>query len=153
MIPPACPASFPSLASLATPAPPGFVEDNATLLWVMFGVSAVSIVLVLLLLPRMVARLPADYFAKERPKRSGPRGAGWWVKRIGKNVLGVLFLGAGVAMLFLPGQGVLTLLVGLFLVDFPGKHALERWIVRRKRVKKMLDRMRAKRGQPPLRLD
>ncbi|MFB3064894.1 MAG: PGPGW domain-containing protein [Planctomycetota bacterium] len=49
----------------------------------------------------------------------------------GKNLLAVVLVVAGVAMLFLPGQGILTILVGLGLLSVPGKRKLELWIVRR----------------------
>lgn len=125
------------------------LEVSATLVWWMGGVSVASLVLLLLLLPPVVSRLPADYFVKKRgeQRRTGARS---WLAFIGKNALGVLFLIAGVAMLVLPGQGVLTVLVGLLLVDFPGKRKLELKLVRRPRVLKFLNRMREKRGKPAL---
>jgi MFS family permease len=124
--------------------PSDWLSENQTLVWVLAGVSVASLVLAFLLLPRIVAKLPADHFKdKKRKKREG--GLGW---RIGKNLLGVVFLALGVLLLFLPGQGLLTLLVGVMLVDFPGKHALERWIVMRPGIRKFLNRMRTKRGQP-----
>jgi 4-hydroxybenzoate polyprenyltransferase len=130
-----------------------WVERNTIVVWVLLGVSIVSVALVALLLPGMVARLPADYFASSRQAPRERPSASGWVKRIGKNVLGFVFLLAGIAMVLLPGQGVLTILIGVFLLDFPGKHAMERWIVRRKKIKALLDRMREKRGQPPLQVD
>jgi hypothetical protein len=130
-----------------------WVERNTIVVWVMLGVSIVSVALVALLLPGMVARLPADYFASSRQTPRERPSAFGWAKRIGKNVLGFVFLLAGIAMVLLPGQGVLTILIGVFLLDFPGKHAMERWIVRRKKIKALLDRMREKRGQPPLQVD
>jgi len=69
-----------------------------------------------------------------------------------KNVVGWLLVGAGVAMLVLPGQGILTLLVGLTLVNFPGKRDLELWLVRRVPVRRALDWIRRRAGRPPLQL-
>ena len=60
---------------------------------------------------------------------------------------------AGLAMLVLPGQGLLTILIGLMLLDFPGKRRLERRIVARPAILAMLNRMRARRGRDPLRVD
>jgi hypothetical protein len=48
------------------------------------------------------------------------------------NAAGSLFIVAGIAMLVLPGQGVITIVVGLLLIDFPGKFRLERWLARRR---------------------
>ena len=41
---------------------------------------------------------------------------------IGKNLLGVFFVLIGIAMLVLPGQGILTIIAGMMLLDFPGRH-------------------------------
>lgn len=65
-------------------------------------------------------------------------------------MLGSFLVLAGVVMLFTPGQGVLTLLLGLSLVDFPGKRTLERRIVQRPTVLKLVNHMRAKADRPPL---
>ncbi len=56
-------------------------------------------------------------------------------------------------MLLLPGQGVLTILIGLMLLNFPGKRGLERRIVGRPIILKLLNRMRVKRDLPPLNFD
>ncbi|MGK0301068.1 MAG: hypothetical protein ACI89X_001942, partial [Planctomycetota bacterium] len=116
-------------------------------------VSLASLVLCAVLLPVIVLRLPADYFASARDDQAPPRAAMAWLLRISKNVLGVVFLLAGIAMLLLPGQGVLTILIGLMLVNFPGKRSLERRIVGRPSILKLLNGMRAKRDLPPLIVD
>jgi hypothetical protein len=105
------------------------------------------------LLPAMVLRLPADCFASSRDEQPVPRTACAWLLRIAKNALGLVFLLAGIAMLLLPGQGVLTILIGLMLLNFPGKRGLERRIVGRPIILKLLNRMRVKRDLPPLNVD
>ena len=47
------------------------------------------------------------------------------------------------------GQGLLTLLVGLLLMNFPGKYQLERWLVGRPGVLAALDWLRQRKGEPP----
>ncbi len=69
---------------------------------------------------------------------------------IGKNLLGGLLIVAGLIMLVTPGQGVLSILLGLVLVDVPGKRKVERKIIERKSVLKVVNRLRARAGQPPL---
>jgi hypothetical protein len=69
---------------------------------------------------------------------------------IGKNSLGYLLLLGGILMLFLPGQGILTMVTGLMLIDYPGKFRLERKIVNRPTILKSLNWLRAKAKQPPL---
>jgi len=56
-------------------------------------------------------------------------------------------------MLLLPGQGLLTILIGLLLLDFPGKRALELRLLRRPALRGFLDRMRQRRGVPPFVLE
>lgn len=116
-------------------------------------VSAVLFFSTLLLLPWLVTRLPVDYFVKplDRRARLFP-SLPWlgWAVRIAKNLVGLVLLLAGVAMLFLPGQGVLTIVVALVLLEFPGKRRLERRLVRKPRVLAALNRLRARVGVAPL---
>ena len=46
-----------------------------------------------------------------------------------KNLLGATLVLAGLLMLFLPGQGVITLLAGLMIMNYPGKFVLEPWLI------------------------
>jgi hypothetical protein len=55
-------------------------------------------------------------------------------------------------MLFTPGQGILTILAGLLLMNFPGKYRLERWLVQRPGVLSSLNWLRTRRGKAPFRL-
>jgi len=67
-----------------------------------------------------------------------------------KNIVGVILLAVGIAQLFLPGQGIVTILLSLSLLDFPGKRALERKIVGRPMVLRAINALRAKHGRAPL---
>jgi len=105
------------------------------------------------LLPRVVARLPEDHFLRSAEERRAARRS-WAPRRLAwvalRNLLGAALLLAGMAMLFLPGQGLLTVLIGLLVMDFPGKFALERSLVRRPAVLRTLNRLRRRAGRPPL---
>ncbi|MFC1642902.1 PGPGW domain-containing protein [Myxococcota bacterium] len=104
----------------------------------------------LFLLPFCLARIPADYFQANRRQRLP--GRSWWLARLSKNLLGLCILGLGIIMLVLPGQGLLTIMVGLWLVDFPGKYRLERHIVCLPGALRAINHLRARAGQPPLRV-
>lgn len=109
----------------------------------------------LLLVPLVIVRMPSDYFlAKEPPPDSFRRRHPVLslVARMAKNVAGVGLVAIGLALLVLPGQGLLTILLGLVLVDFPGKRRLELRIVRRPRVHGAIDRMRRWFDRPALEL-
>ncbi len=68
----------------------------------------------------------------------------------GKNALGYLFVLMGIAMLVLPGQGILTIMIGVTLLDFPGKYRLERWLVSRRPVLRSINWLRRCAGREPL---
>ncbi len=57
---------------------------------------------------------------------------------------------AGLAMLVLPGQGLLTLALAVLLLDLPGKQKLEARILRSPRLFKLINRLRQRCGRPPL---
>jgi len=123
--------------------------------WIVIA-SSVMFGLALLAVPPLVIRIPADYFA--HPHRSGadyPRRHSWfrWIWLILKNVLGVGFLFFGALMLVLPGQGILTVLIAITMLDFPGKFRLQRWVVSRKGVLDSINWVRKRRGKDPLVLE
>ena len=72
--------------------------------------------------------------------------------RVLRNVLGVVFVLMGVVMLFTPGQGILSVLVGLGLLEFPGKRRVELAIARRSPVRRSIEWIRDRAGSPPLEL-
>ncbi len=105
----------------------------------------------------VLVKLPANYFhsshAREFLTERHPvlRMVGIVVK----NILGLVLVGAGIVMSLpgVPGQGVLTILLGIMLLDFPGKRNLEARIVRRPRVFQAINGVRARFDKPPLYLD
>jgi len=116
--------------------------------------SAVTFVASLIGVPFFLSRLPQDYFSRrERVELGIPEGPrpGWRIAlRVLRNALGWALLLLGALMLVLPGQGLLTLLVGLMLVDFPGKYRLERWLIARPSVLRPINALRRRAGRPPL---
>jgi hypothetical protein len=108
----------------------------------------------LIAIPVIVVRLPEDYFVQRR-KVSQNRSLFyyfmWSIFTVLKNGIGFLFLAAGIAMLFLPGQGLITILIGLSLLDFPGKHTLQDYFVRVSSVQKTMNWIRKKYGRSYLR--
>ncbi len=119
----------------------------------LLAASLASLVVAALLLPLFVARIPPDYFSHPHRHRLSARARHPLVLLLLaaiKNLLGALFLLAGVVMLFTPGQGLLTMLVGLLLMNYPGKYRLERWLVTRPKVLQALNWIRARTGHPPL---
>lgn len=122
-----------------------WVQSHDTLLWWLAAASVVMFFGTLLLLPAIVVRIPEDYFTNDE-RRALPFGRTHPVIRAvllaAKNVLGVIFILAGLVMLLTPGQGLLCLVIGVMLLDFPGKFRLERWVVRRRSVHRAINWMR-----------
>ncbi len=106
----------------------------------------------LVAIPIILMRLPADYFdvRKPRPWMENHHPMLRLVGHLVKNVVGAIFLFAGFLMLLLPGQGVLTMLIGLSLIEFPGKRKLEAKIVGQSTVLSTINALRAKFDKPPL---
>jgi hypothetical protein len=103
----------------------------------------------------IVVRMPSDYF--RRPIREStwlegyPRTVRVTLHTL-KNILGVLLVlvGLGLSLPLVPGPGVVTILVGLSLTDFPGKRKLEQWLVGKRMVLAPLNWLRARWKRPPL---
>ena len=130
-------------------------RSHSVLLWWLSAASVLMFVGSLVAIPWLVIRIPTDYFLRQR------HYADHWRPRhpvlrivfhVVKNLIGSLLILAGVIMLFTPGQGVLTILVGLLFLDFPGKFAMERWLIGHPPVFRAANWIRAKAGHPPLEL-
>ncbi|HVS01498.1 MAG TPA: VanZ family protein [Thermoanaerobaculia bacterium] len=103
-------------------------------------------------------KLPAAYFLGEEPPKplwADEHPVVRWTGRILKNLAGLVAVALGLvlAMPGVPGPGLLTILLGVMLLDFPGKRRLERWIIRRQAVRGFVDRVRCRYGKPPLVLE
>jgi hypothetical protein len=101
----------------------------------------------------VLKRLPADYFVNPDARRPIDRHPVLKVVLcVARNAFGyfLIVLGAILSLPGVPGQGLLTIFMGVMLIDFPGKHRLERWLVTRRIILAGVNRMRARAGQPPL---
>ena len=114
-----------------------------------------SVILSALLVGIVVVKVPANYFSPNYQRDFLPNSPWFtrWGAVVAKNIAGVILVLAGVVMLIGPGQGVLTILIGLILIDIPGKRPFEAKIIERPAVRNAIDKLRAKYGKPPLVLD
>ena len=102
----------------------------------------------------VLVRLPATFFhpSHDRDILVDKHHVIRWVGIIIKNVIGLVLLLAGIVMAVpgVPGPGVLTILFGIALLDFPGKRRLEYKIVSRPKVFQAINTLRRKFDRPPL---
>jgi hypothetical protein len=130
-----------------------WAKSHQALVWWIFAGSIAFVLLTPLAAAWAIVRLPVDYFTQRKRKPLST-----WEERpvlrplflVAKNLLGLVFIIAGIAMLILPGQGLLTMLVGVVLVDFPGKFRLQRWMATRPPVWRSLNWLRKRAHRPEL---
>lgn len=118
------------------------------LLSLSFSFASIAIVMV---------KIPANYFSSHYVQDFLP-GSPWivrWGAVVAKNIFGFFLVGLGIILSLpgVPGQGVLTILLGLIMLDIPGKRPIESWIIKRPAVLSVINKFRAKYDKPPLVLD
>ncbi|MEA3468793.1 MAG: PGPGW domain-containing protein, partial [Thermodesulfobacteriota bacterium] len=86
-------------------------------------VSTITFFLSLLIIPWIVCKLDDHFFLHlhEHKKMEDQHPVMFILLRILRYSFGAILLLAGILMLFLPGQGLLTIILGISLLDFPGK--------------------------------
>lgn len=115
--------------------------------------SLVMLVVTIVAMPAAIMKLPQDYFISEqrKPARESRQHPFFWSIVSGlKNLVGLILIVAGLVMLVLPGQGTVTILIGLAISNFPGKFAIERRIACQPAVGKTLNKIREWTNTPPL---
>jgi len=92
---------------------------------------------------RFIVNAPPDYFVRPPPRRTA-------TARVLRVLIGVPIVLAGVAMLVLPGQGVLTIVLGLLVLDLPIQRRVAKWLVAKPAVYRTISAWRSAAGRPPL---
>jgi len=105
----------------------------------------------------ILVKIPANHFSKSRKTKfwAGPRPWLHAAKVIGKNIGGVLLVALGVVLSLpgVPGQGLLTVLLGIMLLDFPGRHRLEQKLLSKPSILNSINKLRDRFGKKPLELN
>ena len=121
------------------------------------GRFAISFTISLALVSFVLVKLPANYFHSSHARE-------FWIDRhrairlsglVLKNFIGLLMIALGIIMSLpgVPGQGILTILLGLVMLDIPGKRPLETRLVKQPKVLHSINSLRGRFGKPPLILD
>ncbi|HEY2413097.1 MAG TPA: hypothetical protein VGI40_12685 [Pirellulaceae bacterium] len=100
----------------------------------------------------LIIALPPTYFRDDRHLWIDRHPLLRWLGILAKNLLGVAIIALGILLSLpgIPGQGLLTIAIGVMLVDFPGKHRLIQGFVGRPGVLAGLNRVRRAFKRPPL---
>lgn len=132
-----------------------WMESNQTLIGWLGAASFTMLILGLVIVPILVVRMQPDYFLENRNEERSMRER-HPVMRFStiflKNLAGGILVIGGIllSLPLVPGQGLLTVLIGLAVMDFPGKRKLEIWLIRRKPVAWTISKLREKAKRPPL---
>ena len=114
-----------------------------------FGIFVFSLVTI----KWLVALIPEDYFVmKSGSKFRSKRPYLWLITAVVKNLVGYTLILGGIIMLFVPGQGLFTIFIGLILSNYPGKYYVERRIVAMPKILNTVNWLRKKTDKPPLKI-
>ncbi|MEM7147625.1 MAG: PGPGW domain-containing protein [Verrucomicrobiota bacterium] len=132
-----------------------WLSDNQALLTWLGGASVFMLIGSLVITGVVIVRMNEDYFLPERDADQSfaeLHPVLRWTGLILKNIAGLILLIAGTVMVFIPGQGLIVMFIGLMLMNFPGKRKLELGLIRRAPVSRAINWLRAKANRPPLNL-
>lgn len=132
---------------------------NLTLMQVLFGVGIflLSLAISFGAIALVMVKIPAEYFSSNYNPQF-MTGKPWmvrWGAVILKNILGAFLVLLGIALSLpgVPGQGFLTILLGIIMLDIPGKRPIEARIIKRPSVRDAINKLRKRYNKPPLILD
>jgi len=133
----------------------GLITWKSVLLGVLLFL--VTFALSLAVVSFIMVKIPPDYFRKDKPRDlwADKTPVVRFLGIFAKNLLGILLVALGIVMSIpgVPGQGILTILLGIMLLDFPGKRDLEHRLVSRPRVLHAINKLRHRFGKDSLVLD
>ena len=111
--------------------------------------SIIFFIVSIIFIPKIIARIPSDYFiVRSSAPVPSTASVGRLILSILRNIIGSFLIFCGLVMLITPGQGILTILAGLFILDFPGKFKLELYLIKKPSILKTLNWIRHKQNVP-----
>lgn len=148
-----------------------YYNDIATYLTNTFGANFIFWIVVLtttvsiayfVVITYFITQMDKQYFLRRKisqgeainqPRLTSMNRSVACVVKIAKIILGIVLLVCGILMLVLPGQGLITILIGLSLLPFPGKDKMEQRILARNSVRSTLNWIRLKAKKEPFIFD
>ena len=131
-----------------------YLSENIVDIFFILGISSIAILVISALsISYFIKKIPYDYFLNDKrgiPDYKNKNPVFWIITLALKNIIGYCLIMGGILMLVLPGQGLLTILVGLMLSDYPGKFKLEKRIIKTNLILKTINWYRNKSNIPPI---
>ena len=131
-----------------------YLPENLTDIFFILGITSfVVLIISALSIGYFIKQIPYDYFLNDKRGVSDYKNKNpifWIITLALKNIVGYCLIIGGILMLILPGQGLLTIFVGLMLSDYPGKFKLERRIIKTHLILKTINWYRIKSNIPPI---
>ena len=131
-----------------------YLPENLNDIFFILGISSVAVLIISALsIGYFIKQIPYDYFLNDKRGVSDYKNKNpiFWILTLAlKNIIGYCLIIGGILMLVLPGQGLLTIFVGLMLSDYPGKFKLERRIIKTRLILKTINWYRIKSNIPPI---
>jgi len=132
-----------------------WIKQRDTLFAWIGSLSLVILIISVIAVPMIIRRLPSDYFLENSEGAEAIRDEHPVLRilfLILKNLVGGILVIGGIIMFVTPGQGLLTVVIGLLLMDFPGKRRLEVRLVCFGPLNKAVNWIRRRAHQPPFEL-
>lgn len=124
-----------------------WISDNYRVIQWVGLVSVLLFFLSLFILRCVIVRLPDDYFVIDSPASNKHSGNLIDLAlRVAKNLFGFLLIICGIILLVIPGQGLVTIVLGAWIIDLPWIIKIKRKFVYSRLVKRALNWIRSKNG-------
>lgn len=132
-----------------------WLENNSYILFYLGIISVLIFIFSIVGLRLFIIAIPSDYFInKKRVSALRDNSILLWVfYKIFKNIIGYIFIAIGLLALVLPGQGILMILIGLMMSDYPKKFDLEKKIIKIDTVRKGVNWIRKKSNVEKIKLN
>ena len=125
-----------------------WLSANTLLVSFLAAASITLLAVTILATPWVVSRLPSDYLLR---RLDGPKLKGFGRKLLSllRGFIGLLIVLLGLIMMITPGPGVVMMLLGISVAEFPGKNRLLVYLATRPSVLASLNWMRRRHDKPP----
>ncbi len=125
-----------------------WLSANTLLISTLAAASITLLAITILATPWAVSRLPSDYLLRRLESRIS-RGLGRKLLSIVRGFIGLVVVLVGLIMMITPGPGVVMILLGISIAEFPGKNRLLVYLATRPNVLASLNWMRRRHDKPP----